>query len=67
MPAAGKTKNEATNAVIYARYSSHGQTGQSIEGHLRDCYTFAECEGYTVIGEYIDKADKPKYEPFCDG
>lgn len=44
------------NAVIYARYSSHGQTEQSIEGQLRDCYAYAEREGLTVIGEYIDRA-----------
>lgn len=44
------------NAVIYARYSSHGQTEQSIEGQLRDCYAYAERENLTVIGEYIDRA-----------
>jgi len=44
------------NAVIYARYSSHGQSEQSIEGQLRDCYAFAKREGYTVINEYIDRA-----------
>ena len=27
---------ESVKAVIYARYSSHGQTEQSIEGQLRD-------------------------------
>lgn len=30
------------NAVIYARYSSHNQTEQSIEGQLRDCYEYAK-------------------------
>ena len=44
------------NAVIYARYSSHNQTEQSIEGQLHDAYAFAEKHGYTVIGEYIDRA-----------
>lgn len=44
------------NAVIYARYSSHGQTEQSIEGQLHDGYDFALREGYTIIGEYIDRA-----------
>ena len=44
------------NAVIYARYSSAGQNEQSIEGQLRDCYAFAEREGFSVIGEYIDRA-----------
>ena len=44
------------NAVIYARYSSHGQTEQSIEGQLHDAYAYAEKNGYTIIGEYIDRA-----------
>ena len=44
------------NAVIYARYSSHSQTEQSIEGQLHDCYAYAEKCCYRVIGEYIDRA-----------
>lgn len=44
------------NAVIYARYSSHGQTEQSIEGQLRDNYAWANQQGVTVVGEYIDRA-----------
>ncbi|MBR6220402.1 MAG: recombinase family protein [Clostridia bacterium] len=44
------------NAVIYARYSSHGQTEQSIEGQLRDNYAWAKQQGVTVIREYIDRA-----------
>lgn len=47
---------QTMNAVIYARYSSHNQTEQSIEGQLRDCYAFAEREGLQVVGEYIDRA-----------
>ena len=64
MPAA---KNEL-NAVIYARYSSHSQTEQSIEGQLHDGYAFAEKCGYRVIGEYIDRAltgtkdDRPEFQ-----
>ena len=46
----------ASNAVIYARYSSHSQTEQSIEGQLRDAYAFAQKRGLIVIGEYIDRA-----------
>lgn len=42
--------------VIYARYSSHSQTEQSIEGQLQTCYEYAKNNGYTVIGEYIDRA-----------
>jgi len=44
------------NAVIYARYSSHSQTEQSIEGQLRDCHEWAERQGIPVIEEYIDRA-----------
>lgn len=47
---------QSANAVIYARYSSHNQTEQSIEGQLHDAYDFAKREGYNVIGEYIDRA-----------
>lgn len=43
-------------AVVYARYSSHNQGEQSIEGQLHDAYQFAEQEGYTIIREYIDRA-----------
>ena len=42
--------------VIYARYSSHSQTEQSIEGQLQVCYEFAKSNGHTVVGEYIDRA-----------
>ena len=44
------------NVVIYARYSSHKQTDQSIEGQLKECYAFAKRNDYKVIGEYIDEA-----------
>ena len=39
--------------VIYARFSSHSQTEQSIEGQLRECYDFARRNDYLVIAEYI--------------
>ncbi|MDK2903578.1 MAG: site-specific recombinase [Clostridiales bacterium] len=42
--------------VIYARFSSHSQNEQSIEGQLKTCYDYAERNGYQVIGEYIDRA-----------
>ena len=48
------------NAVIYARYSTHNQTEQSIEGQLRECYEYAERCGLNVIGEYIDRANSGK-------
>ena len=44
------------NAVIYARFSSHNQTEQSIEGQLKVCHEFAQKNGYTIVGEYIDRA-----------
>jgi DNA invertase Pin-like site-specific DNA recombinase len=42
--------------VIYARYSSHSQTEQSIEGQLKVCREYAIKNDYTVIHEYIDRA-----------
>lgn len=56
------------NAVIYARFSSHAQNEQSIEGQLRVCHDFAKREGITVVGEYIDRAisgktdDRPDFQ-----
>ena len=44
------------NAVIYARYSSHNQREESIEGQLRECHDFAVKNGLTVIKEYCDRA-----------
>lgn len=43
-------------AVIYARFSSHNQTEQSIEGQMRDCLSYANTNGIRVVGEYIDRA-----------
>ena len=56
------------NAVIYARYSSHNQTEQSIEGQLRDCYEYAKRYDINIVGEYIDRAisgktdDRPDFQ-----
>ena len=50
----------AKNAVIYARYSCDKQTEQSIEGQLRVINEFAEREGYTIVGQYIDRAKSAK-------
>ncbi len=44
------------NVVIYARYSSHNQTEQSIEGQLATCYEYAEKNSYNIVAEYIDRA-----------
>ena len=43
-------------AVIYARYSSHNQREESIEGQLRECQDFARRNGMVIVGEYIDRA-----------
>ena len=45
-----------TNAVIYARFSSHSQTEQSIEGQIRVCKEYAQRNKINIIGEYIDRA-----------
>ncbi|MBE5791658.1 MAG: recombinase family protein [Clostridiales bacterium] len=56
------------NAVIYARYSSHNQTEQSIEGQLHDCYEYAKRYDINIVGEYIDRAlsgttdDRPDFQ-----
>ena len=50
------------NAVVYARYSSHNQTEQSIEGQLRVCHEYAKREGYVIVGEYIDRALTGRYD-----
>ena len=43
-------------AVVYARYSSHAQREESIEGQLRVCHEYADHAGFDVIKEYIDRA-----------
>lgn len=44
------------NVVIYARYSSHNQTEQSIEGQIAICEEYAKRNNYTIVGTYIDRA-----------
>ena len=44
------------NIVIYARYSSHTQTEQSIEGQFQTCYEYARANGHVIVAEYIDRA-----------
>lgn len=66
--AANSKKDQFVSAVIYARFSSHNQTEQSIEGQLRVCHEYAQREGYQVVGEYIDRAltgrsdDRPDFQ-----
>ena len=56
------------NAVIYARYSSDNQREESIEGQLRECGEYAQHNGMTVVGSYIDRAlsaktaDRPEFQ-----
>lgn len=47
-------------AVIYARYSDSKQTEQSIEGQLKVCNEYARTHGYTILQEYIDRAQSGK-------
>lgn len=49
------------NAVIYARYSSHSQGEQSIEGQIKECYEYARKNKINIVGEYIDRATTGKY------
>lgn len=46
--------------VIYARYSSDNQREESIEGQLRECKDYAERNGITILGTYIDRHYQPK-------
>lgn len=48
------------NGVIYARYSSDNQREESIEGQIRECMEYAEKQGITVLGTYIDRAFSAK-------
>lgn len=57
MSKSNQTANDISKlAVIYARYSSHNQTEQSIEGQLAAAHKYAKLKGYTVVHEYIDRA-----------
>ena len=60
------TNAPLVKAVIYARYSSHSQREESIEGQLRRCYEYAEQNGFTVVGEYIDRALTGKTDDRAD-
>lgn len=44
------------NAVVYARYSSHNQTEQSIEGQLAAANSYALAHDLNIIHEYCDRA-----------
>ncbi len=44
------------NAVVYARFSSHRQGEQSIEGQVAEAERFAQNHGLTIIHTYADRA-----------
>ena len=48
------------NAVVYARYSSHRQGEQSIEGQIAEAKKYAAAHGLTIIQEYCDRAQTGK-------
>ncbi len=51
-----KFKTNNNRCVIYARFSCHNQSEQSIEGQLNDCQRFAELHNLRIVGTYIDRA-----------
>ena len=57
---------DMVKAVIYARYSSHNQREESIEGQLRECRAFARRNDYIIVGEYIDRALSGKTDNRAD-
>lgn len=44
------------NAVIYARYSSHNQTENSIEAQVAEAKQYARRKNYTVVEVFADRA-----------
>ena len=44
------------NAVVYARFSSHRQGEQSIEGQVEEAERFAAAHGLTIVKVYADRA-----------
>ncbi len=48
------------NGVIYARYSSDNQREESIEGQIRECQEYADKQGISIFGTYIDRAYSAK-------
>lgn len=48
--------SRSNTAVVYARYSSHKQGEQSIEGQLAEAYKYADEHGLKIIHEYVDRA-----------
>lgn len=44
------------NAAVYARYSSHNQTEQSIEGQIAQAEAYAKAHDYRIVKIYADRA-----------
>ena len=44
------------DVALYLRYSSTGQSDQSIEGQLRDCRAFCKNNHYRIVAIYVDRA-----------
>lgn len=52
-----KTQKDVSKiAVVYARFSSHNQQEQSIEGQISAAHAYAQAKGYKIIHEYADRA-----------
>mgnify|MGYP002536501091 CR=1 FL=1 len=48
--------NGDQEVALYLRYSSTGQSDQSIEGQLRDCRAFCKANHYRIVAIYVDRA-----------
>lgn len=48
--------NGNQDVALYLRYSSTGQSDQSIEGQLRDCRAFCKANHYRIVAIYVDRA-----------
>ena len=44
------------DVALYLRYSSTGQSDQSIEGQLRDCRAYCKANRYRIVAIYVDRA-----------
>lgn len=51
-----KAKGRTPRAVAYARFSSDNQREESIDAQLRAMRDYAQKNGISIVGEYIDRA-----------
>ena len=47
---------------LYARFSSHNQTEQSIEGQVRVCTEFCQKHGFHIVETYVDRATSAAHD-----